>query len=102
MSTNTLRQVLALFENADGPLSLGIAAHELNISQARLEGMIQYWVRKGQIREAYVQGQCSSCGLRGECPFVMKMPRTYELAPQKGIIPLREIHLSCDIDCGSS
>jgi hypothetical protein len=95
MPVSTLRQVLNAFEQADGPLSLTAVARELNVSQAHLENMIQYWVRKGRIREAAVAGECGSCGIKGECPFVVKMPRSYELAPAGEVIPLHDVGLPC-------
>lgn len=81
MATSTLRQVLNVFEEASGPLSLSNVAHQLDVSQGHLESMIQYWVRKGRIRETAAGKECGNCGLKGECPFVMEMPRSYELAP---------------------
>lgn len=88
MSTSTLKQVLLAFEEADGPVSLSTIAHDLNLSQARLESMIQYWVRKGRIRQSAVAGTCANCGVKGECPFVVKLPQAYELVTAGEIIPL--------------
>jgi hypothetical protein len=101
MTTSTLTQVLTIFEQADGPLSLANIAHRLDISQARLEGMIQYWVRKGRIRETAAGKECGSCGIKGECPFVMEMPRSYELATPDDVIPLDSVGL-CSGGCGCS
>lgn len=95
MPTSTLRQVLTVFEEADGPLSLSNVAHQLDVSQAHLEGMLQYWVRKGRIRETAAGKECGSCGIKGDCPFVMEMPRSYELAPAGGVIPLTEVGSCC-------
>jgi hypothetical protein len=99
MATSTLRQVLNVFEEASGPLSLSNVAHQLDVSQGHLESMIQYWVRKGRIRETAAGKECGSCGLNGECPFVMEMPRSYELAPAGEVIPLTAVGTSC---CGGS
>jgi hypothetical protein len=95
MSASTLTQVLTIFEQADGPLSLANVAHALDVSQARLEGMIQYWVRKGRIRETAAAKECGSCGIKGECPFVMEMPRSYELASPDDTIPLAPASTCC-------
>lgn len=96
MPGSTLKQVLTAFEQADGPLSLGAVARELNVSPELLESMIAYWVRKGRIRETSAAGECRTCGIKGQCPFVMQMPRSYELAPADGdVIPLHDISLSC-------
>jgi hypothetical protein len=102
-STSTLRQVLTIFEQADGALSLAHVARELGISTARLEGMLQYWVRKGRIREVAASSSgCPSCGIKGECPFVMALPRSYELAADDGVIPVASIGMGCGPRCGYS
>jgi hypothetical protein len=73
-----LREVLAAFENTRQPLTLNQLAHELDISPGMLEGMLDYWVHKGRLRE--VGGErCTTCGSAGNCPFVPRMPRSYEL-----------------------
>jgi hypothetical protein len=104
MTTSTLRQVLTIFEQADGALSMAHIARELGISTAQLEGMLQYWVRKGRIREVVDSPSgCSSCGVKGECPFVMALPRSYELAADDdGVIPVEKIGMGCGPGCGCS
>jgi len=100
MTTSTLRQVLTVFEQADGALSLTHIARELGISSARLEGMLQYWVHKGKIREVVDSTSgCPSCGIKGECPFVMEMPRSYELAADDDVIPVETIGMGCGPGC---
>lgn len=71
----TLKQVLAFFEQRQQPVFLPQVAKELGISQPILEDMIQYWVRKGRLRE--VANPCQTCGT---CPILLAMPRRYELA----------------------
>lgn len=102
MSASTLSQVLHIFEQAEGALSLAAIARHLDVSQAQLDSMIQYWIRKGRIRAAATEEKCGSCGIKGDCPFVMTMPRSYELVPTDGIIPLHDIGPSCDRGCGCS
>jgi len=76
--TTLLREVLAAFETARQPLTLNQLARELDLSPGMLEGMLDYWVRKGRLRE--VGGErCTTCGSAGSCPFVSRMPRCYEL-----------------------
>ena len=96
MSQSTLRQVLTVFENADGPLSLTRIAHELEVSVPRLEGMIRYWVRKGKLRESASPTNCGTCGSQEGCPFVYDLPRSYELASGPQPIPLDGITISCE------
>ena len=90
MSKSTLSQVLTAFENNRGPLTMNQIAHNLGISQARLEGMIQYWVRKGKLRQAQTVTDCGTCGRgEGDCPFTIELPRTYELVTEDTLtIPL--------------
>ncbi|GJM40855.1 MAG: hypothetical protein DHS20C20_11370 [Ardenticatenaceae bacterium] len=95
MSQSTLRQVLTIFETAVTPLSLPQIARDLNVSPARLEGMIQHWVRKGKIRQSTALSECGSCGENGGCPFVLDMPRTYELATNQENIPLNMVNITC-------
>jgi hypothetical protein len=95
MTQSTLRQVLTMFETAVAPLSLQQMAHELGVSLEQLEGMIQHWVRKGKIRESGSVTECGTCGHKGACPFVMEMPRSYELATADATIPLTTISISC-------
>lgn len=78
MST-TLRQVLEQFEQSQGAVSLPHMANTLGIERGTLQNMIDYWVRKGKLREVGVQS-CATCGGSSGCPFMMAMPRCYELA----------------------
>lgn len=94
MSQSKLRQVLTTFENAVGPLSLPQIAQDLDVSQERLETMIQHWVRKGKIRQNAALMDCETCGTEGSCPYVMEVPRTFELAADDRLIPLHEGNIS--------
>ncbi len=79
--TTTLRAVLEAFQVAEAPLSLGQLAATLDVSPPLLEGMIEYWVRKGRLREAGTAGSaCAACHQGRACPLIVKMPRRYELA----------------------
>lgn len=98
MTQSKLRQVLGTFEAAREPLSLSQIAHELDLSVAQLEGMIQYWVRKGKIRQSVALTECGSCGHgSGDCPFILDLPRQYELATENDppVIPLSTIPITC-------
>lgn len=95
MTQTTLRQVLTVFETINRPLSLPQIAYQLDVSPERLEGMIQHWVRKGKIRESGSVTECGSCGQKGACPFVMPMPRSYELVTAEHFIPLAQMGVGC-------
>lgn len=76
--SSTLRQVLEQFEQNQGTLSLPQMAHRLGIERATLQNMIDYWVRKGKLREVSAPA-CTTCGSAAGCPFVVALPRCYEL-----------------------
>lgn len=87
-----------IFETTSRPLSLPQIAHELDVSPERLEGMIQHWVRKGKIRESGSVTECGGCGHKGACPFVMAMPRSYELVTSDHFISLTQMGVGCGRD----
>ncbi len=78
MSTTTLRQVLDHFERGQGAVSLPQLARTLGIERGMLQTMLEYWVRKGKIREISAPA-CTTCGSASGCPFVVTLPRQYEL-----------------------
>ena len=79
MSGAGLRQMLEVFEESRGALSIPDLADELGITTERAESMIDFWVRKGKIRVSGVLSDCGSCAGKGECPLVFDLPRIYEL-----------------------
>jgi hypothetical protein len=54
-------------------------ARELDIPVGMLEGMIDYWVRKGKIREVSDAAACGSCSSAKNCGYTPNLPRSYEL-----------------------
>jgi hypothetical protein len=79
--TTTLGQVLQAFEETGTGMRLDDLSRKLGIDPGTLDSMIQHWVRKGRIRRVEDPGgECGSCGVKGKCPFVVQMPRYYELA----------------------
>ena len=80
----TLREVLNRFEHQSGTISLTGLARELQIEPPMLQEMIDYWVRKGRLREV-ADINCSTCGCSHGCPFVFALPRMYELVRDDGI-----------------
>jgi len=86
-----LSQLLREIEAAQGVISLNDLSHKLAVEPGALEGMIQFWIRKGRLQDdtltkgiafdgCPVGGSCGcSCsGVQG-CPFVMQIPRTISL-----------------------
>jgi hypothetical protein len=85
-----LQQVLEELKAAKGPVSLDALAHKLGVERSALEGMIQFWIRKGRIKDDILESESphdvcdsvcstSSCSGPKDCAFVMSMPRTYSL-----------------------
>lgn len=63
-----LSRVLEQFEKAKGPLTLSEMARRLGIESSALEGMVQFLVRKGKLRQVGPDTTaCDSCGLRSGC-----------------------------------
>ena len=99
MAGSTLGKILTIFEEARNPLSIRAVARELEISPAHLEGMIQYWVGKGRIREAVLPYDCGTCGRNEHCPFVIELPRSYELTPSYDSNPIEIPTPPCGPSC---
>jgi len=86
-----LKQVLYEIESAQGPVNLDALGRKLNIDRSALDGMIQFWVRKGRLQiqdqpqaetAAVCGGACRiNCAGPQSCPFVMHLPLTYYLNP---------------------
>ena len=84
-----LRQVLHEIENANAPITLQTLSHRLAIELSALQGMIDFWVRKGRLRDddtvaddcsISMGGGCgSSCAKATGCAFVIETPRSYSL-----------------------
>jgi hypothetical protein len=85
---STLKQVLTLFEGTSRCMSLSEMARELGIEQGMLEGMIAHWIRKGKLREAgNPASRCTACAGKAGCPFVVTLPRRYEIASNEAELP---------------
>jgi hypothetical protein len=80
----TLRQVLTHFEGQSGAVSLAVMAKELGVERPLLQEMIDFWVRKGRLREVGTDS-CNTCGCAHGCPFVFELPRSYELVTEESI-----------------
>lgn len=77
-----LRQVLQHFEQRSGAVSLVQMARDLDVERSILQDMLDYWVRKGRLREVQTSG-CGTCGSgSGACPLMVMLPRMYELASE--------------------
>jgi hypothetical protein len=98
MST-TLRQVLEQFEQTQGAVALPQMARTLGIERGMLQTMIDYWVRKGKLREVGTP-VCETCGSAGACPFIVALPRCYELATADSAVVAAPV--ACGCGCSSS
>ena len=88
----TLRSVLEAFEEANGAMRLDNLSRKLEIDPGTLDNMIQYWIRKGRIRSVGEAQACHSCGVKGKCPFVIQLPRYYELVASEQQMETTQCH----------
>ncbi len=80
-----LREVLAAFEQG-GSMSLAEMSRRHDVDPSVLEDMIQFWVRKGRLRDACNAGGCGSCHQSGSCSAVStstNQPHRYELVTER-------------------
>ncbi len=79
MIESSLRRLIDLLESSRGMLSIQDLARELDLSPGRVEGMVEFWIRKGRIQIVSGQPDCAACGIKGECSLAVDLPRVYEL-----------------------
>ena len=79
MKTSKLSNLLTKIEESSGAFSIQALARELDLTPERVESMLEYWVRKGKIESSTNLTECGSCSAQGDCPFILEMPKTYEL-----------------------
>lgn len=92
------RQVLNYFEQTEEAISLNALAKQLDITRGTLEGILNYWVRKGKLREITVdKNVCNTCGVQNGCPFITALPRYYEVVTTEKI--KAGTTCSCDGQC---
>lgn len=79
-----LRQLLSLFNNAPGPLSLELLAAQMGLEPAVLEGMLAELVRMGRLEriEDRAAVSCAACGHATGCPYVMSNAGACYALPQ--------------------
>ncbi|MCP4428693.1 MAG: hypothetical protein GY803_29760 [Chloroflexi bacterium] len=89
-----LHQVLHEISQVNGPVMLTDLSRKLDIAPSALQGMIDFWVRKGRLKDDDAEtkaamtcgsGCGSACMGMSSCSFIAKMPKTYS-------VPLRDIH----------
>jgi hypothetical protein len=88
-----LNQVLYEIEQASGPITINELSRKLGIESSALQGMIDFWVRKGRLHDddaamaddaACGSGSCGdNCFGLTACPFTAKMPRSYSIPLNK-------------------
>lgn len=90
-----LRHVLQHFEQRSGAISLVQMARDLGVERAVLQDMLDYWVRKGRLREVQ-NSACGTCGCgSGGCPLMVMLPRMYELVRDDPSVNLPIPSCSC-------
>ena len=78
-----LSRILQEFERAEGPLDLNELSRRLGVERSALDGMLEYLVRKGKLREVGLGTEtCAHCAGRLSCAQLQMgnlMGRAYEL-----------------------
>ncbi len=83
-----LNQVLQEIEHARGSITVSELSRKMGVEPAALEGMIQFWVRKGRLQlgdDQTSEAVCScgtgtnSCAPVSDCVFIAKMPKSYTI-----------------------
>ncbi len=92
-----LQQILSHFQGSSQALSLTELARELDLETGTVQGMIDYWVRKGKLREVGTRStSCHVCNVQGACPFIITLPRYYELVGESNASESTE---NCSCGC---
>lgn len=81
-----LHQLLIEIENSESPLTLLQLSRRLNTEPGAVQGMIDFWVRKGRLRvngaETCDSRGCHSCSSGSgdsRCPALLVVPKKYEV-----------------------
>ena len=82
-----LHQVLDEIEAANGPLTVNELGRRLDVDASALAPMIEFWVRKGRLRDedtavteeaACATGACgTTCAGANSCVYIARMPHSY-------------------------
>jgi len=62
-----LNTVLNAVQQSQGPIRIQELSRKLNIDAAALEGMLDFWVRKGRVRRE--KGNYTGCEGSASCPL---------------------------------
>jgi hypothetical protein len=95
MKTSKLSNLLTKIEESSGAFSIQALARELDLTPERVQSMLEYWVRKGKIESSTKLTECDCCSSQGNCPFVLEMPRTYELVMDQDHQSDQGSHIIC-------
>ena len=95
MTSSTLGKLITLIEKSSGAYSIQSLAREMNVTPERIESMLDYWIRKGKIISSTNSTECGSCSTQEDCPFIVEMPRTYELVREEGDQIIELVHPAC-------
>jgi len=79
MTTSKLGRLITIIEETKGALSFQELAEELDATPERVQGMLDFWIKKGKIKTVTSSIECGTCSTQDDCPFILKMPGVYEL-----------------------
>ncbi len=79
-----LRQLLAIFHQTPGPISLDLLAAQLDLERPTLQGMLDELVRLGRLVrvESRAGASCAACGYKNGCPYVLAGTGAYYALPE--------------------
>jgi hypothetical protein len=100
-----LREVLCAFEQAQGPMSLDDLSRRLGVDRGTLDAMLDFWVRKGRLREvnpSQLPEGCAACSGADGCPFVINRGSASlrNLCGERLVTLLRDQYLPILKQCG--
>ena len=92
-----LSNLLTKIEESSGAFSIQALARELDLTPERVESMLEYWVRKGKIQSSTKFTECGSCSSQEDCPFVLEMPKTYNLVTSQDHLSDPDSQIICSL-----
>ncbi|MBN1231068.1 MAG: hypothetical protein JXA19_04315 [Anaerolineales bacterium] len=81
-----IKKVLEEIENSDEGLTITELSHKLNTEPGALQGIIQYWVKKGHIQEVTQKTViCEHCSFscNTTCGYSSALKKSYVILSEK-------------------
>lgn len=82
MAKTKLRQILDYVEDSQGGTSLQQMARDLDLSISQAENLLDYWIRKGRLREIGPAPDCAGCPGGSSCSLMIDFPSTFQVVTE--------------------